>query len=248
MQYERWAPRYAEIRAAFGFPFDREVASARRLRALLPPAARADPLARIERRVAGREAVIVGLAPRAGPPPLWRLPSAPAGRVLVAADGAAAVLADAGFTPDLVVTDLDGPVEAEVAANAKGALVLVHAHGDNLPALERWVPEFGRELAGSWAGAPSDGLIDVGGFTDGDRAAYLLEHVGARRVLLWGFAFDETEEEDAALRAAKLKKLLWAERLLSELAAVARCPIERWLADGSISPVPATPPGRRRGT
>lgn len=235
MRYERWAPFYEEIRADFGFPFEREVQSAERLARLLPPAARADPLGRIRRRLAGRDAVVVGGAPGAGPPPVWRLSSVGPPPSIVATDGQAATCLAAGLVPDVVVTDLDGPIPGQISSNQRGSLVLVHAHGDNAPALERWVPEFPGELAGSWAGPPRDDLLDVGGFTDGDRAAFLAEELGAGRLLLWGFDFRSVEETGPP-RELKLRKLRWAERLLGELARSGRSPVLLWRRDGSLVP------------
>ena len=235
MQYSAWAPRYDRIRREFGFRLEQEIRAADRLESLLPPEARRDGLGRARARLAGRDAVIVGLAPGAGPPPLWRLPAAHPPPAVVAADGAARVCLDAGIVPAVVVTDLDGPVPAEVTANRRGCLVVVHAHGDNVPALEEWVPQFPAELAGSWAGPPRPALLDVGGFTDGDRAAYLAADVGATRLLLWGFDFDGTDEVDPAARARKLAKLDWARRLLLDLARESPMPILRWRPDGSLA-------------
>ena len=234
MEYARWAPRYESIRAEFGFPFEREVAAAELLSRLLPVEARSEPLPRLRSRLAGREAIVVGSAPGAGPPPVWRLPATSPAPAILAADGATAECLRAGLVPAIVVTDLDGPVPSEVTANRKGSLVVVHAHGDNGPALERWVPEFPGELAGSWAGPPRDGLLDVGGFTDGDRAAYLAEEVGARRILLWGFDPGAVDEPDPRERELKLRKLRWAVRLLEELARGGRSPLFWWRRDGSL--------------
>jgi uncharacterized Rossmann fold enzyme len=239
VEYLRWAPLYEEVRRAFGFSWERERASAARLRALLPPAALEPPLPRVAARLRGREVVVVGRAPRAGPPPLWRRPFAAEGVAVVAADGAAETCLDAGIVPDVVATDLDGPVASEVTANRRGSLVVVHAHGDNLPALEEWVPQFPGELAGSWAGPPEDGLLDVGGFTDGDRAAYLGEAAGGARLLLWGFDFARVDEADPASRERKLAKLAWAERALGELARSTSVPVARWERDGSLRPYSA---------
>jgi 2-amino-4-hydroxy-6-hydroxymethyldihydropteridine diphosphokinase len=233
MQYDAWAPTYRAIQEEFRYPFDREIASARLLRSLLRPSDLVDPLDRIANRLRGRIAIVVGLAEGAGAPPLWTLPASAAAPAVVAADGATEPCLAAGIVPDVIVTDLDGPVASEVAANARGALAVVHAHGDNRSALARWVPEFSGELAGSWAGAPEQGLLDVGGFTDGDRAAYLAEHCGASSLLLWGFDFAPTRERGSLLSLTKLAKLRWAGRCVDRLAREGHCPIDEWRRDGS---------------
>jgi 2-amino-4-hydroxy-6-hydroxymethyldihydropteridine diphosphokinase len=236
VEYTKWAPQYERIRSEFGFPPDREEAAAALLEKLLPPAMRAEPIARIRPLLEGREVIVVGLAPDAGPPPLWRRPAADRPPALVAADGATATCVAAGLVPTLVVTDLDGPVVSEVAGNRRGSLVLVHAHGDNLAALSEWVPQFPGALAGSWSGPPRGPLLNVGGFTDGDRAAFLAEHCGAERIVLWGFDFDRVAEKDPKTRARKLAKLGWARRLLAWLAEEGRSPILTWNRDGSLEP------------
>ena len=236
MEYRTWAPQYERIRAEFGFDFAREEAAAERLEAMLPEGARTDPLPRLRALLRDKEAVVVGLAPGAGPPPLWRRPGSGAEVALVCADGAAASCLQSGLVPTVVVTDLDGPVPSEVSASGRGSVVVVHAHGDNVPALEEWVPQFPGELAGSWAGAPRGGLLDVGGFTDGDRAAYLAEHCGARRVLLWGFDFDRVDAPAGPIRTRKLAKLAWARRSLEFLAGRTGVPILTWRRDGSLAP------------
>jgi 2-amino-4-hydroxy-6-hydroxymethyldihydropteridine diphosphokinase len=238
VEYRRWAPLYERIRREFGFPWGRERRAAARLLRRLPPAARRDPLGRVAARIQGRDAIIAGLAPGAGAPPLWRLPPTASPPVLLAADGATAACLAAGLVPAIVVTDLDGAVASEVAANGRGSLVVVHAHGDNLPAVEEWVPQFPGELAGSWAGPPGRGLLNVGGFTDGDRAAYLAEAAGARRILLWGFAFDRVEAVGLEDRGRKLAKLAWARRLLGRLAREGHAAVLLWQGDGTLAPLP----------
>ncbi len=236
MEYSVWQPQYEEIRREFGFSMDREERAADRLEALLPEEARTDGLARVTARIRGRDVVVVGLAPRAGPPPIWRLGRMDRPPVVIAADGATAVCLDAGLVPAVVTTDLDGPLPAEVNANRKGSLVVIHAHGDNEPAVGAWVPQFPGELAGSWAGPPRPTLLDVGGFTDGDRAVCLAEHARARRILLWGFDFGRAEEPTPAEAERKRAKLRWAERIVGELARLGRVPIETWRRDGTRVP------------
>ncbi len=242
MRYARWAPEYERIRTEFGFPFERERAAADLLLELLPPPARERAEQRLRARVRGRDAIVVGLAPRSGAPPVWTLPGTGESPALLVANGATERCLAAGLVPDVVVTDLDGPIPSEITANARGALLLVHAHGDNLGALRRWVPQFPGELAGSWAGPPDRGLVNFGGFTDGDRAAFLAEHLGAPRILLYGFDFDRVEEPDPRRREIKRRKLATARRLLELLATEGRSTLLRWRADGTLAPY--VPPPR----
>ncbi|MCI4317688.1 MAG: DUF115 domain-containing protein, partial [Thermoplasmata archaeon] len=234
VEYAEWEPQYHRIMAEFGFSWPRERKSAERLRELLPDAALEAPERRLAARLRGRDAIVVGLAPHVGAPPLWKLASAVRPPAIIAADGAAARCLDAGLVPEVVATDLDGPVPSEVSANARGALVVVHAHGDNLPAIDRWVPEFGGELAGSWSGPPEGGLIDVGGFTDGDRAAYLAHHFGASRILLWGFDFENVEESGPAESARKKEKLRFARENIRALVRAGPPKVYSWEPDGRI--------------
>lgn len=241
MRYRQWAPEYERIQAEFGYSFEKERAASERLVALLPRPALDRAEQRIRARIRGRETIVVGLAPQAGAPPVWMLPRTEEPPALVVADGAAERCLSAGLVPDVIVTDLDGPVPSEITANARGALVVIHAHGDNVPALERWTPQFPRDLAGSWAGPPERGLVDFGGFTDGDRAAYLAEGLNAPRVLLYGFDFDHI---DAAETSPELKrrKLQVGRRALDLLAREGRARLDIWSADGTIAPYAPSEP------
>jgi 2-amino-4-hydroxy-6-hydroxymethyldihydropteridine diphosphokinase len=238
VEYADWAPVYRRIAEEFGFPWELEEIAGRTLRGLLRPEGRLRTVERLRSRIADRTAVIVGLAPGTTVPALSSLgPSTPA-PVLIAADGATELCLSAGIVPDIVVTDLDGPVPSEITANSRGAFALIHAHGDNREAMLRWVREFPGATGGSWAGSPGDGLVNFGGFTDGDRAAFLAEELGASQILLAGFDFTRVEEPDEAVRARKLRKLSWARELLELLVRRGRTPIEMLRPDGTQVPFP----------
>jgi uncharacterized Rossmann fold enzyme len=126
----------------------------------------------------------------------------------VAADGATAVLLEEGIVPEIVVTDLDGPFDAILEANQMGAIATVHAHGDNIDALKRCVPQL-RMILGTVQCRPPQGLYNFGGFTDGDRCVFLAKELGAASIKLLGFDF-----EDESVTPRKRKKLAWARRLI----------------------------------
>lgn len=142
--------------------------------------------------------------------------------VIIAADGSAAVLMKKGVIPHVIVTDLDGPVHDIYVANRHGTIIVVHAHGDNIPLLEKYVEGFPGKVTGSTQVEPAPRVYNFGGFTDGDRAAFLAYHLGFKEIVLSGFVFGEPYSCPGKLvpfnRAVKKKKLIVAKKLLSYLA------------------------------
>jgi uncharacterized Rossmann fold enzyme len=131
---------------------------------------------------------------------------------VIAADGAAAVLMDMGVVPDAICTDLDGnseaDIEKEILACEKGSIVLIHAHGDNIDKLEKYVPRFKRFIATTQA-RPFGEVYNFGGFSDGDRCFFVAREFGAKKIRLAGFDF-----EDNDVNPIKKKKLKWAKKLM----------------------------------
>lgn len=136
---------------------------------------------------------------------------------VVAADSATSVLLEAGIEPNLIVTDLDGIVEDQIELDKKGVAVFIHAHGDNRPALEKYVPLFTGTVVGTCQCPPPKGLYNFGGFTDGDRAACICAALGARDIQLVGFDFENPSEKAGKRRDVKKRKLHWAKKIIDEL-------------------------------
>ncbi|WP_436923001.1 6-hydroxymethylpterin diphosphokinase MptE-like protein [Halosimplex amylolyticum] len=129
---------------------------------------------------------------------------------VVAASDAATRVREAGLPVDCMVTDLDEEGDVARELTREGTPVAVHAHGDNRPALRERVPR----LAVEWVlpttqAAPAGPVYNTGGFTDGDRAAFLADHCGAAELVFAGWDFD-----DRSVGPIKRRKLVWAERLL----------------------------------
>ncbi len=129
--------------------------------------------------------------------------------VTIAADGATSILMNNGIVPDIIVTDLDGNMDDEAKANELGAIMVVHAHGDNMDALSEEVPRLKR-VVGTTQSKPLDNVYNFGGFTDGDRCVFLAQEFGARTIKLTGFDF-----KDSNVTPLKKKKLIWAEKLIN---------------------------------
>lgn len=132
-----------------------------------------------------------------------------AGRVVAASD-AARRLRRAGYAVDCMVTDLDKTPETARELTAEGTPVFVHAHGDNVPAVREHLPTFDvAAVVPTTQAAPAGPVRNFGGFTDGDRGAFLADELGAARLVFPGWSFD-----DSSVGPEKRHKLEWAARLL----------------------------------
>ena len=201
MNFETFEPMYEAILADFGF--DR--AADERARDVAAELATPFSLDRLG-DWRGATVAVAGAAPRL----VDDVDIARDADVVVAASTAADVLRDRGVAVDCMVTDLDKNPETAAALTREGVPVAAHAHGDNVPAVREWLPRFADEwtLATTQA-APTGPVANAGGFTDGDRAAFLADHVGAGRLVFPGWAFDDPDVDPM-----KARKLDWAARLL----------------------------------
>lgn len=209
MEFREWEPHYLQILQEFGFSRQEDEEAARLLDALLPQE-RMHP-ATLGERLRGQVVTVLGNAPTLSDE--LDLVEGP----LLSADEALSVALEAGLQPDIVVTDLDGRVEDQLRAHREGTVAVVHAHGDNREALERWAPQFSGRTVATTQAAPFPGVYNFGGFTDGDRAVCLADHFAAGEIRLLGFDFDRPNPKDAPVEV-KRRKLAWAQRLIAMVA------------------------------
>lgn len=208
MDLATWEPFYLRILEDFGFSRDADEAVAAELDRILG-GRRAD--ATELRSFLEGQAVIV-----AGNGPSLARDLARVKGVLVTADEATSVALAKGLRPAILVTDLDGHVEDQVKANASGTIAVIHGHGDNGPAVRRWAPQFTGSTVATTQSRPTGRLQNFGGFTDGDRAAFLADHFGAAEIHLAGWDFERPSAKDEDARV-KQRKLDWAYILLQNL-------------------------------
>jgi len=203
MEFHTWEPVYEELLAAFGYPRDGDERARDRLGELVGDGPTYDPASL---GLDGRTVAVAG----AGPSLDGEIDRAREADVVVAASTAVDVLRDRGVAVDAMVTDLDKNPETGRELTEAGTPVFVHAHGDNVPAVERYVPTYETEfVVPTTQAGPSARVHDFGGFTDGDRAAFVADHFGAAALRFPGWDFDDPD-----VSAAKREKLRWAERLL----------------------------------
>jgi uncharacterized Rossmann fold enzyme len=202
MEFKDWEPLYKEILQDFGWSREKDEEAAIQLSRLL--AGKTSDLSILKKKLEGKDVLVCGNALTLSND----LDNINTERYLIiAADGATSILLEKGIVPDMIVTDLDGYIPDEIEANRKGALMVVHAHGDNIKRLEA-VRDM-KDVIGTTQAAPLANVYNFGGLSDGDRCVFLAHSFGARSITLAGFNFIDEKVTDI-----KKKKLKWARKLI----------------------------------
>jgi hypothetical protein len=202
MNFDEWEPYYQEIVEYFAFDREMDEQAAEILSSLMTR----DDLPMLRDLCQGRDVTVCGNAPcLADDIPAVKHP-------VFAADAAALVLLDAGIRPDAVFTDLDGATDEFIAMNKSGTIMVIHAHGDNIPLVKYWTPRFSGPVVATTQARPLENVHNFGGFTDGDRAVFAADALGAIVITILGF-----DLRDPRVDPMKRGKLSWAEKLLGIL-------------------------------
>jgi hypothetical protein len=200
MQFAEWEPHYQEILGYFGFDRTADEEAARLLSSLLDR----DNLLSLASLTDGNEVTVCGNAP------CLKDDLSKITGIVFAADAAAEVLDSHDIFVDAIFTDLDGATDRFIDMNNEGNIIVIHAHGDNMPLLNHWVPRFRGKVVGTTQAAPLPRVYNFGGFTDGDRAVFAADELGASHITLAGFDLD-----DRNVDPVKRGKLFWARKLLA---------------------------------
>lgn len=199
MNFAEWEPQYLAILDYFGFDRAQDEEAARLLASLITR----DDLPLLASLCKGKHVTVCGNASRLGNE-LGKIRGS-----VFAADAAAEVLYDHGIRPDATFTDLDGATDRFIEMNRAGTVIVVHAHGDNMPLLRHWVPKFTGPIVATTQAAPLPHVHNFGGFTDGDRSVFAADSLGASGITIIGFDLD-----DRSVDPVKRGKLFWARKLL----------------------------------
>lgn len=220
-----WYVRYEAILRRLGYSRSDDDRSAMLLDGILGLQA----LHELDAVIRGRPVFVVGAGPSvSGAPDIIKTHNC----TVIAADSATGFLLQNGIYPDIVVTDLDGDMGSLLEASSR-AIMVVHAHGHNADMVYK-AARFPR-CVGTTQSRPLGRIANFGGFTDGDRAAFLADHFGASVIILLGMDMGTVIGRHSGTRRAdrrtKLEKLKIARSLI------------RWLAGAGSSPVYSVSPG-----
>jgi uncharacterized Rossmann fold enzyme len=181
-----WTHRYLEVIRAL----DLNMAEDMRATHVLDRLLKGEDTGRLEGLIRGRAALIFGCGPSLEND-LHKIWEAGIHRrcVSVAVDGAVKALLSYNIVPHLNITDLDGDLNAILRANHYGCITVVHAHAENIRRIAAVTPKFTGVVYGTTQSEPTEKVHNYGGFTDGDRAVYIVEHFKPRFIVLAGMDF-----------------------------------------------------------
>ncbi|MFW9845430.1 MAG: 6-hydroxymethylpterin diphosphokinase MptE-like protein [Candidatus Thorarchaeota archaeon] len=225
MKWRDWEPHYNRIANELGLDSDADRHATSVLTGLLSDIDPVPVLKRLRALIEDKIIVVCGAGPSLQHHLENTLPSKDLNEAtFVAADGAASALLEFNYRCDILVTDLDGDPDALNEVIKRGAIPIVHAHGDNLGKVREFVPPLDSVL-GSTQVEPTERVFLWGGFTDGDRACYLVSHYNPARVILAGMDFGDIvgrwskpgHERSYAADERKRAKLRIADELLMTL-------------------------------
>ena len=180
-----WESKYRDILKEFGYSRKKDSQSCRLLNLLLTEKTKT---AAIKDLIENKPVFVVG----AGPSLLSCIPILKKYKKItkIVADGAVQALIENSLRPNIVVTDLDGDVNALKKTGRTNTIMVVHAHGDNSDKLHL-VKNF-KNCIGTTQTKPIGKIQNFGGFTDGDRCVFLANHFKAKKIILLGMDFGTT--------------------------------------------------------
>jgi hypothetical protein len=181
MRWELWRPWYGKIERRLKLDKKADEAAAKTLNDLLPK----PDVEKLKGLVKGKECIVLGAGPSLDEDLKKLERTGWMDNLLISADGATSALLKYR-PPDIVVTDLDGNVDDQLDAWNRGSWLIVHAHGDNIAQVRRILPKLKERVIGTTQVEPFGKLFNFGGFTDGDRAAFMAHELGASRIYLAG--------------------------------------------------------------
>jgi uncharacterized Rossmann fold enzyme len=218
MKYYKWKPLYNKIIEDFQFSYERDIEAANILNDLLKNNKTQLIINKLRDFLFNQDVIILG-AGSSLENGISKYKQIIDKNIKIATNGTTTALISRNIIPDLIVTDLDGRVSDQLESNSKGSIAIVHAHGDNINQLMKYVPLFRGEVIGTTQVDSSkyNFLYNFGGFTDGDRAVFIADHFNVNQIYLIGYDFNNRigKYSFTSNKKLKIKKLRWCKNLIN---------------------------------
>jgi len=214
MKLKGWEKKYTEILREFQYSRGKDAQSARILSSILKTKF---PLKKLEEKIKNQTVFVIGAGSSLNQsiPLLKKYKNI----IKIVADGATKALIENSIKPDIVVTDLDGDQKFLKKASKENAIMVVHAHGDNIDKL--YLASDFKYCIGTTEGKPFENIHNFGGFTDGDRCVFLAKYFDAKKIILFGMDFGTKigrySKNKVINRTTKIRKLRRGKELLEWL-------------------------------
>ncbi|MBI3640093.1 MAG: DUF115 domain-containing protein [Thaumarchaeota archaeon] len=215
MKLKEWEKKYTEILREFQYSRRKDARSARVLNSILRTKF---PLKKLEKMIKNQTVFVIGASSSLNQsiPLLKKYKKI----TKIVADGATKALIENKIKCNIVVTDLDGDQKFLKKADKENAIMIVHAHGDNIDKL--YLASGFKYCLGTTEGKPFGNIHNFGGFTDGDRCVFLAKHFAAKKIILFGMDFGtkigKYSKNKVINRTTKIRKLRRGKELLEWLA------------------------------
>ena len=206
MKWEKWEPIYQEILEEFGYDRQRDEEAAIIAEKISAENEKIDEFY-LGDIIKGRIVSICGAV-------ITEKDVREMEGLIFSADEATSFLLRRYILPDIIVTDLDGCIEDILKANERGSIAIIHAHGDNIDAIKKYLPKFKGKIMLTTQSKPLNSVYNFGGFTDGDRAYCIARHFNAKEIKLFGFDFLHPKPKKGKNIEIKMRKLKWAKKII----------------------------------
>jgi len=229
MRWETWAPWYEKIVKRLKLDKRHDEEAAELLNEILPDA----DIRELRRIVQGQECIVFGAGPSLDEDLKALDRAGYLGKVLISADGATTPILRYR-DPEIIVTDLDGAVVDQIGSWRRGSWLVIHGHGDNIAKIREVMPEARERVIGTIQTRAFGKLHNFGGFTDGDRAAFMAHELGASRIYLAGMDLGKEIGKYSGFKdpTRKIVKLAICGELLAWLAGSLGANLVNLTADG----------------
>lgn len=153
MKFIQWFPFYQQIRTEFGYSTEKDQKAAEMLSNMIKDNALL--VSKLQKKIQGKHVLVIG----AGPSLEKNIGFIKKNKkyIKIAADGVVEILLKGKIKPDIVVSDLDGNPKYLRMAEKMGAIMIIHAHGDNMENLQKHVPKF-RKIIGTTQVMPTQNV------------------------------------------------------------------------------------------
>ncbi|MBA3750264.1 MAG: DUF115 domain-containing protein [Nitrosopumilus sp.] len=219
MRFSDWYPHYLEIISNLNLDMKKDILSSLLLSTLISN--RSLDLNYLKKKLTNKKILVIGAGPSIEEPLIQTFIHDRSNFVIVSADGSTELCLQLDIIPDFVVTDLDGNIDSLLSANKSGSILLIHAHGDNIDKILKFVPKF-RNFFGTTQVFPLQNVYNFGGFTDGDRCVFLADEFRSAEIWLVGMDFNSSigyfSKRNVYNLKLKKKKLLIGKHLIEMLA------------------------------